>query len=104
MRVEWSARAVQDLNAIFDYIALDNPVAALQWVHRLQARARLAGVAPLAGRVVPELERDDVREVFLHSYRIVYRVLSDEVHVLTVFEGHRMFPRNVAPTVEGDEW
>ncbi|MFT5432820.1 MAG: toxin ParE1/3/4, partial [Myxococcota bacterium] len=72
MKVEWSARAVRDLDAIFDYIALDNPVAALGWVARLQGRARLAGGAPLAGRVVPEVQDVDVREVFLRSYRIVY--------------------------------
>jgi len=42
--------------------------------------------------VVPEFEGLDVREVFLRSYRIVYRVLEAEIHVLTVFEGHRQFP------------
>lgn len=41
---------------------------------------------------VPEIDRDDVREVLLRGYRIVYRVLEHEIHVLTVFEGHRLFP------------
>jgi plasmid stabilization system protein ParE len=44
---------------------------------------------PLSGRVVPELERDDIREVFLRSYRIIYRVADDNIRILTVFEGHR---------------
>ncbi len=43
--------------------------------------------------MVPELGRDDVREVFLRSYRIVYRVGEDTVDVLTVFEGHRLLPK-----------
>lgn len=86
-------QALQDLDAIRRYIALDNPRGAQRWVGRLQARGRAAAETPLAGRVVPELSRDDVREVFLRSYRIVYRVLESEVHVLTVFEGHRLMPQ-----------
>jgi plasmid stabilization system protein ParE len=43
----------------------------------------------LAGRVVPEVDEPDVREVFFRTYRIVYRVMEGEVHVLTVFEGSR---------------
>lgn len=39
--------------------------------------------------MVPELNREDIREVLLRSYRIVYRVRPDGIVVLTVFEGHR---------------
>ncbi len=41
------------------------------WNEQLRERARQAAENPLAARVVPELGRDDVREVFLRSYRIV---------------------------------
>jgi hypothetical protein len=41
--------------------------------------------------VVPELQRNDVREVFLRTYRIVYRIRKGTIDVLTVFEGHRLF-------------
>jgi len=88
MKIRWLPRALRDLDAIRRFIARDNPVAARRWVAWLQARARTAASVPLAGRVVPELDRADVREVFLRSYRIVYRVLDDEMYVLTVFEGH----------------
>jgi len=39
---------------------------------------------------VPELQKDEVREVFLRSYRLVYRVRKGAIDVLTVFEGHRL--------------
>ena len=92
MKLRWSPQALRDLDAIFDYIAENNLTAALNWVRRLQAKATAALAAPMAGRTVPEMGRDDVREVFLRSYRIVYRVVDDELFVLTVFEGHRLFP------------
>ena len=91
----WTDRAVSDLESVGDHIALDNPAAAERWVGRLVVAAQNAASAPLAGRRVPELARDDVREVFLRTYRIVYRITDERVEVLTVFEGHRLFPGEV---------
>lgn len=96
-------RALQDLDAIRRYIARDNPDAARRWVSRLQGRARAAALAPLAARIVPEVGAEDVREVFLRSYRIVYRVRGDELHVLTVFEGHRRFSETGEAGTSGPE-
>jgi toxin ParE1/3/4 len=90
--VHWSARALSDLETIADYIALDDEVAAEQWVSRLIAQAESVTSAPLARRRVPELGRDDVRETFVRTYRIVYQVSENRIDVLTVFEGHRSFP------------
>ncbi|WP_257461780.1 type II toxin-antitoxin system RelE/ParE family toxin [Archangium lipolyticum] len=90
--VRWTHRSIGDLRAIGRYIAEDNPRAARQWVERLRQRAHEAAATPKAGRRVPEIEREDIREVFLRSYRIVYRVVRDGIEVLTVFEGHRLFP------------
>lgn len=93
--VVWTNRALSDLESIGDYIARDNPNAAAHWVRRLLAAAENASAAPLAGRRVPELAREEVREVFLRSYRIVYRIATDHIEVITVFEGHRLFPDDV---------
>jgi toxin ParE1/3/4 len=90
MKLRWTPQALRDIDAIRRYIARDNPDAARAWVSRLQARARAATKAPLAGRIVPEADMPEVREVLLRTYRIVYRVHADELHVLTVFEGHRL--------------
>lgn len=96
MKLRWLPLALSDLDGIRRYIAEDDPASARRWVTRLHARARSAASAPLAGRVVPEIDPDDVREVFLRSHRIVYRVLSAEIQILTVFEGHRLLPRDIA--------
>lgn len=88
----WTRRAVEDLDTVGQYIAADDPEAARRWVLELMATAKRASRVPLAGRRVPELARDDIREVLLRSYRIVYRVTDERVDVLTVFEGHRRLP------------
>jgi toxin ParE1/3/4 len=100
-RIRWSARAEQDLEEIGDHIARDNPQAAERWVGKILDRTSKAAIAPFGGRVSAEFRQDNVREVFLRSYRIVYRVRDDEVQVVTVFEGHRLFPHDV--DVHGDE-
>ena len=66
MRLVWSERALSDLREIRAYIAEDNPKAARNWIAKLRKRARQAVQAPYSGRVVPEIDREDVRELFLY--------------------------------------
>ncbi len=94
-QVKWSRRAVRDLVEIGEFIAADDPAAARRWVDRLRERALRAAALPHGGRIVPELKRDDVREVFLKTYRIVYRILPRQIAVITVFEGHRELPKSL---------
>ncbi len=60
------------------------------FTERLLAAAGRLREFPLSGRVVPEKRRDDVREVFVRNYRIVYRVGADLVEILTIHHGARL--------------
>ena len=90
MKVTFSERATADLESIAEYIAEDDPVAAVAWVDRLVASAYRIGDSPMAGRALPELKNPKIREVMLRRYRIVYRVERDHIIILTVFEGSRL--------------
>jgi hypothetical protein len=46
--------------------------------------------------MVPELGRDDLREVLIGNYRIVYEVHREESRILTVFEGHHLLPKSLS--------
>ncbi|GKT09226.1 type II toxin-antitoxin system RelE/ParE family toxin [Desulforhabdus sp. TSK] len=92
MKLLWTETARQDLLDIRRYIAADNPAAAKRWIERLRASARSACHSPLAGRKVPEFSRDDICDRIEGNYRIVYQVSADRLIVLTVFEGHAVFP------------
>ena len=97
LAIRWSARAVRDLDRIATYIARDNPRAAREWVARLRNTTENAARIPLAARIVPEIQRGDVREVFLRSYRIVYGVREDHIFVFTVFGGGKRLPEAAFP-------
>ena len=94
-RVRWTLRAQSDLLEIARFIARDNPEAARRWVAMLRKRARAAARMPRAGRRVPELGRDDLREVVVRRYRIVYQLSPDGIVVLVVFESHRQLPGGI---------
>ena len=100
MRLRWTLRARRDLDEIGTYISRDSPAAARRWIERLRDRARKAAQAPGAGRAVPEIEREEIREVLLGSYRILYRLRRDGIEVLTVFEGHRLLRREHIPDLD----
>lgn len=51
----------------------------------------------MVARVVPEVQRDDIREVFLHTYRIVYGIRDDHIIVFTVFGGGKLLPQESVP-------
>jgi toxin ParE1/3/4 len=91
MVVRWTPRAVEDLKEIARYIGADNPRAARIHVDKLKRRAESVGRFPKQGRVLPELARDDVRELIVGNYRIIYRVHAEAVDILTLFEGHKRF-------------
>ena len=72
------------------FIARDAPRYANLFADRVfRATDRLAQF-PKSGRVVPEIGRDDVREVIVQSYRVIYRLLPEEVEILTVHHGARL--------------
>jgi toxin ParE1/3/4 len=94
-KLVWTDRALLDLKQIDDYIAADDPVAAAGWIDKLLAAAERAARFPAAGHVVRERGRDDLRQVLVKTYRIVYRIRARQVDVLTVFEGRHLLPDDV---------
>ncbi|HEX7029396.1 MAG TPA: type II toxin-antitoxin system RelE/ParE family toxin [Gammaproteobacteria bacterium] len=92
-RVIWTVEAVDDLQAIAEYIERDAPHYASAVVDKILAITRTLPDHPQMGRVVPEFEQVDVRERFVFSYRVVYQVKGDEIRVLNVIHGSRLYTR-----------
>ena len=89
-QVRWTTQAADDLDAITEFIAADSPqLAGLFVLDVLEAAERLTDF-PQSGRIVPEIGDSAIREVLLGSYRILYRLRSEAVEILTVFHGTRL--------------
>lgn len=89
-RVVWSPRAVEDLEAIAQYIALDSAAYAAAVVKTILNTASNFSRFPFSGRVVPELGDEGIREWFAYSYRVVYRVENEIVTVAAIVHGKRL--------------
>jgi len=85
------------LHEIGDFIARDKPKAAARWVNRILDAVERVAVFPSSGRAVPGIGRDDIREIVLEDYRIVYQIRDDRIIVLTVFEGHMRLSERYIP-------
>ncbi len=83
MQISWSPLALDRLQDIVSYIALDNPAAADDWLTDVFAAVERLADFPLSGRVVPEVGVSRIREVILGNYRIIYSS-RDPIQILTV--------------------
>ena len=84
MRVEWTELAIAQLDEAMGYIAADRPTVALEWLEMLLGEAERLADFPDSGRVVPEAARDEIREIVVSPYRLVYRRDRDAVLVTMV--------------------
>ncbi len=89
LKVLWTENAIQDLLGIKAHIAQDSAVQAEEWVAELYAAGENLSHFSSRGRIVPEFNMENLRELLIENYRLVYRVKSTIVEIITVFEGHR---------------
>ncbi|MFT5235522.1 MAG: plasmid stabilization system protein ParE [Shewanella sp.] len=83
MKVVWSPLALEKLGDAAEFIALDNQLAAEDWLNEEFDKAELLSTMPEMGRRVPELPNTNYREIIFGHYRVIYS-LSFEVRILTV--------------------
>ncbi|MDD3517920.1 MAG: type II toxin-antitoxin system RelE/ParE family toxin [Chromatiales bacterium] len=90
LEVKWSPEAVEDLEAIAEYIARDSEHYARAVVAEMLSVSRSVDEFPLIGHVVPEIGDERLRERFVYSYRLVYRLGSGDVLIVAVIHGKRL--------------
>jgi plasmid stabilization system protein ParE len=92
MRIVWSPLALERIGEIAAHIAQDNPEAARLWVEDIFASVQNLVRFPESGRRVPEVRRNDLRELVMGNYRLIYRVRGEEIAVLTVRHFRQVLP------------
>jgi toxin ParE1/3/4 len=92
MKVRWTRNAADDLADIVEFIVMDNPKAAATLAETIKKSARQLSNFPKRGRVVPEFGNEEIREIIVGNYRVIYRIELKSIQILCVFEGHRLIP------------
>lgn len=89
--VIWSEPAKDDLRQTYDYIARGSRYYAEQTVADIIEQTEPLKLHPFMGRIVPELMEENVREIIVFSYRIIYEILPDSISILAVIHAKRDF-------------
>ncbi len=89
-QVIWTEPALQDLNEIAEFIALDKISAANILVQKVFSVIERLEKYPKSGRKPPELESSRYLELVVNPCRIFYRVEKDKVFILYVMRSERM--------------
>ena len=88
-QVVWTLPALSDLDAIADYIALDNPEAAKQFVRKVFDHVEQLSTYPKSGSKPRELKGWRYRQIIEAPCRIFYRHDEDRIYILYVMRGER---------------
>lgn len=89
--VIWSDPAKDDLKKIHEYIKKDSEFYAIKVTQQFIEESDNLEEFPKMGRVVPEIEDENIREVFLYSYRIIYQISSEKIEILAIIHGRQDF-------------
>ncbi len=72
VKIIWSDLAIDDLKSIHEYISKDSSRYADEMIKRILKQVDQLENFPVSGRIVPEFNKDSIREIILGNYRIVY--------------------------------
>ena len=90
IKLEWSEEALEDIESIATYIEKDSPVYAKSVVSKFFEKAEILKDFIELGRMVPELNDINIREIFVYSYRLIYKINENTVLFVAVVHGKRL--------------
>ena len=93
-RLIWSADSRDNLRSIHHRISKDSERAADTLIDQITSSAGRLSEFPLSGRIVPEFDQEDIRELIVRNYRVVYQLIGDTVGVVRVHHGARLLRKS----------
>lgn len=94
-RVRWTPKSKQDLAEIKSYIQKNSKQNAINFVRRIREAVHGTKRFPEAATRVFDLEGVELREIFVGAYRVIFRVVNNELIVYRVIHGSRLIDRRL---------
>lgn len=88
-KVIWTEPALEDLQDIIEHIARDSFVYAERFGIRVVEAPRRLVQFPYCGRIVPEFEEENIRELIYGAYRIIYLIREEVCYIVAIIHGSR---------------
>ena len=95
VRINWTKLSVDDLREIYDYIAEDSVRYADITINKIYNKTQILKNHPRSGKIVPEFNEQDLREIISGNYRIVYRIIREsQVDILRIYHSARLMKKD----------
>lgn len=91
--VIWSDEATTDLEGIADFIARDSAFYATIFIQEILDASKSLSELSKRGRIVPEVGSDNIRELFVREYRLIYSITTSKIVILGLIHGKRDLQR-----------
>ncbi|MCF6271273.1 MAG: type II toxin-antitoxin system RelE/ParE family toxin [Melioribacteraceae bacterium] len=88
--IKWSPEAVEDTELIAEYIARDSDFYARSVVTKILNTSRKISQHPYICRIVPEIKNENIRELFIYNYRLIYKINNHTITIVAVIHGKRL--------------
>jgi plasmid stabilization system protein ParE len=98
----WSPEAIEDIESIASYIERDSAWYAKAVASKIVETAETIPQYPELGRIVPEIGDASIRERFVYSYRIIYRLDAERILIAAIIHGSRLLQPFI-PRIEGEQ-
>jgi len=90
VKVNWTIHSLENIANIADFISKDSLKYAELFVKRIFERVKILENFPKSGRIVPEINNENIRELIFGNYRIVYKLYETHIDIITVHHGARL--------------
>jgi plasmid stabilization system protein ParE len=92
VKIVWSGNALADLRNIYTYIKHDSPKYAAKVIDNILKSTRKLELTPSLGRIIPEVQKQNFKELLFGNYRIMFKIVSkEEILILAIFHAKRNF-------------
>jgi len=92
VKVRWTISARGDLRTIKAHIARDSVLYARRTIERITSAVAQLRTFPERGSKVEKWDRDDIREILVGNYRVIYQIAEKTVYIVTIIHSARQLP------------
>jgi len=88
-KIIWAREAVNDIVSIAEFIEKDSYFYASEFTSHIFEKALSLNILSNRGRIVPEILDENLREIFIGEYRLIYKIIGKTINIVAVVHGRR---------------
>ena len=90
VQIKWTIQAKNDLREIAEYISKDSRKYAKLQILRITSRTGILKSQIYSGKIVNEINQQNIRELLEGNYRIIYKIVEPKrIDILTIHHSAR---------------